>query len=94
VSGIYYPVDVLPRWMQPLSALSPATYALSASRKLLGIGMPGSFPGHLVGAPISAVSHEIIILIVMGVVMVPAGLWVFSRAETWAKKKGKLKRTG
>lgn len=94
VSGIYYPVDVLPRWMQPFSALSPATYALSASRKLLGIGMPGSSPGHLVGAPITAVGHELGILVVMGLVMVPAGLWVFSRAESWAKKKGKLKRTG
>lgn len=94
VSGIYYPVDVLPRWMQPLSNLSPATFALSASRKLLGIGMPGSSPGHLVGAPISAVGHELAILMLMGLVMVPTGLWVFSRAEAWAKKKGKLKRTG
>ncbi|MGH9759995.1 MAG: ABC transporter permease, partial [Blastocatellia bacterium] len=74
VSGIYYPVDVLPRWMQPFSALSPATYALSASRKLLGIGMPGSSPGHLVGAPITAVGHELGILVLMGLVMVPAGL--------------------
>ncbi|HUK89133.1 MAG TPA: ABC transporter permease [Blastocatellia bacterium] len=94
VSGIYYPVDVLPRWLQPLSAISPATYALSACRKLLGIGRPGSYPGHLVGASITDVGHEIVILVLMGVVMVPAGLWVFSRAEAWAKKKGKLKRTG
>src|SRR5215471_8481573 len=30
VSGVYYPVDVLPRWLQPFSAISPATYTLSA----------------------------------------------------------------
>ena len=29
VSGVYYPVEVLPRWLQPLSVVSPATYALS-----------------------------------------------------------------
>ena len=28
VSGVYYPVDVLPEWMQWLATISPATYAL------------------------------------------------------------------
>src|SRR4029453_16634918 len=28
VSGVYYPIEVLPKWLQPLSALSPATYTL------------------------------------------------------------------
>src|SRR5499426_1386643 len=32
VSGVYYPVEVLPKWLQPLSAISPATYTLSSWR--------------------------------------------------------------
>ena len=32
VSGVYYPVDVLPQWMQVLSRLSPATYILDGVR--------------------------------------------------------------
>src|SRR5213083_3804597 len=48
VSGVYYPVEVLPRWLQPLSAISPATYTLSACRKLVGIGNSGSTREHLV----------------------------------------------
>src|SRR3954469_16984234 len=28
VSGVYYPVDVMPGWMQALATVSPATYAL------------------------------------------------------------------
>ena len=94
VSGVYYPVDVLPRWLQPLSALSPATYTLSACRKLVGIGNPDSVPGNLMGAPLSAVMRELIILALMGAVLMPLGLWVFARIETWAKRTGKLKRTG
>src|ERR671927_2001514 len=33
VSGVYYPVSVLPGWMQWLSTVSPATYALEGIRK-------------------------------------------------------------
>jgi len=94
VSGVYYPVEILPAWLQPFAAISPATYALSASRKLIGIGQTGSTPDHLVGAPLSAVVPELLVLSLMGVVMVPAGLWVFGYVEAWAKRTGKLKRTG
>lgn len=94
VSGVYYPVHVLPKWIQPLSVISPATYALSACRKLLGIGQPGSSETHLAGQSLSAVLPELGILALMGLMFIPLGLWVFGRAERWAKKTGKLKRTG
>ena len=32
VSGVYYPVDVMPQWMQWLATISPATYALDGIR--------------------------------------------------------------
>src|SRR5258707_6949580 len=32
VSGVYYPVSVLPGWMQPLARISPATYVLQGLR--------------------------------------------------------------
>src|SRR6185369_2061604 len=86
VSGVYYPIEVLPKWLQPLSAISPATYTLSACRKLFGVGSSGSTPGHLAGAPLSDVSHELLILAVMGTVLLPFGLWVFIKIEEWAKR--------
>jgi ABC-2 type transport system permease protein len=94
VSGVYYPIEVLPEWLQPLSAISPATYTLSACRRLFGVGMSGSTSEHLAGAPLSAVSHELLILALMGAVLMPFGLWVFLKVEAWAKRAGKLKRTG
>jgi ABC-2 type transport system permease protein len=30
----------------------------------------------------------------MGVVLIPTGLWLFGRAERYAKRTGKLKRVG
>ena len=91
VSGVYYPVEILPGWLQPVAKLSPATYSLSACRKLMGIG---SGQPQSVGAPISEVAPELLTLTLMGVLMVPVGLWVFGHVERWAKKTGKLKRTG
>src|SRR5213596_158016 len=35
ISGVYYPVSVLPQWMQWLSRISPATYALRGIRRAL-----------------------------------------------------------
>ena len=32
VSGVYYPVSVLPTWMQWIAKISPATYALRGIR--------------------------------------------------------------
>jgi ABC-2 type transport system permease protein len=94
VSGVYYPVEVLPKWLQPLSAISPATYTLSACRKLFGVGNAASTPQHLAGASIADVSHELLVLALMGAILLPIGLWVFVQVEAWAKKAGKLKRTG
>jgi ABC-2 type transport system permease protein len=94
VSGVYYPVEVLPGWLQPVAYISPATYALSASRKLIGIGEGASAPAQGAGVPLSAVTYELAVLLLMGVVMIPLGLYVFGLVERWAKRTGKLKRTG
>ena len=94
VSGVYYPIEVLPGWLQPLSAISPATYTLAACRRLFGVGVSGSTPDHLSGASLSSVSHELFVLALMGAVLMPFGLWVFLKVEAWAKRAGKLKRTG
>jgi ABC-2 type transport system permease protein len=81
VSGVYYPVSVLPTWMEWISKISPATYALRGIRNsiLNGAGLAWA---------------DVWPLLVIGVVSIPLGLWVFKRGEIHAKKHGKLKRSG
>jgi ABC-2 type transport system permease protein len=83
VSGVYYPVKVLPDWMQTIAQYSPVTYALEGSRAALqdGVGL-------------SQLGGSIWPLLVMGVVFVPMGLFVFHLGESYAKRTGKLKRSG
>jgi ABC-2 type transport system permease protein len=83
VSGVYYPVEVLPDAMRWISTISPATYALDGMRD-----------GILEGASLGAMGDEIWPLLVMGVVTVPLGLWIFHLGERHAKQHGKLKRSG
>jgi ABC-2 type transport system permease protein len=83
VSGVYYPVTVLPQWMQWLAKISPATYALRGTRAAI-----------LNGAALSSLWGDIWPLLVLGAVAIPLGLFVFRAGERYAKRHGKLKRSG
>ena len=83
VSGVYYSISILPPWMQVVSHVSPATYVLDGVRK-----------GLIEGVPITDLGGDIWPLLVMGVTLIPLGVWAFGRAERYAKRTGKLKRVG
>jgi ABC-2 type transport system permease protein len=83
VSGVYYPLSVLPAPLQVLGRLSPLTYALSGIRASL-------LEGRHLGDQLVTIG----LLGLMGAVLVPAGLLVFGWAERRAKRLGLLKRSG
>ncbi len=83
VSGVYYPLSVLPLPMQIAGSASPLTYALEGIRRSL-----------LAGASVRDELPAIGILLAMGAVMIPISLWVFAWAENRAKRLGLLKRSG
>jgi ABC-2 type transport system permease protein len=83
VSGVYYPLTVLPVPMQVAGAASPLTYALAGIRRSLleGVDVAGELP-------------VIAVLIGMGAVLIPVSFVVFGWAENRAKRLGLLKRSG
>jgi ABC-2 type transport system permease protein len=83
VSGVYYGVNVLPGWLQAVSHLSPATYMLRGIRAAV-----------LDGSGFGGQAGTLVLLAVFGAVLVPASILVFSAAERWAKRTGRLKRQG
>jgi ABC-2 type transport system permease protein len=82
-SGVYYSTDILPEWMQFVSQFSPGTYVLDGVRK-----------GLIDGLPVTELVHDVWPLVIMGIVLIPLGVYVFGIAERYAKRTGKLKRVG
>jgi ABC-2 type transport system permease protein len=83
VSGVYYPVDVLPVWLQPIAIVSPATYVIS--------GMRGAL---LDGADLVALWPHLWPALLIGAISIPLGMRLFVAAERYAKRTGRLKRSG
>ena len=83
VSGVYYEIDVLPSWLQRLSAISPATYTLKSIRAAM-----------LDNASIASQMHNLILLLIIGIITIPVGFWIFHLGEKYAKRVGRLKRSG
>ncbi|MGH9174682.1 MAG: ABC transporter permease, partial [Vicinamibacterales bacterium] len=72
-----------PGWMQPLSYISPATYVLEAMRGAIldGEGTLDLLP-------------TMVPMLIIGLVTIPLGMAVFGYFERYAKRTGKLKRSG
>jgi ABC-2 type transport system permease protein len=79
LGGIYYPVAVMPDWMQSLAKLIPVTYAIRAMRLAL-----------LQGAGIEEIGSDILVLGGFSVLLLPLSLIVFGYAVRLARIDGSL----
>jgi ABC-2 type transport system permease protein len=71
LSGVFFPVQQMPWYMQDISKALPLTYAADALRKVM-----------VLGAGIPEIATELIVLIAFGVIMIAIAVPVFKRAMT------------
>ncbi len=71
LTGVFFPIQQMPWFMQWISQLLPLTYAVTAMRKVM-----------ILGAGIQDIIPEVAILIVFGAVMLVIAIPVFRRAMT------------
>jgi ABC-2 type transport system permease protein len=71
LSGVFFPIQQMPWYMQDLSKVLPLTYAATALRKVM-----------VLGADVSMITTELAVLIGFGVVMTTIAVPVFKRAMT------------
>jgi ABC-2 type transport system permease protein len=79
LGGVFYPITVLPIWLRFFSYLLPITYSLRGMRLAL-----------LQGYSLSALTLEILALIVFSVLLLPLGIICFRYAVKKAKMDGSL----
>lgn len=71
LSGVFFPIQQMPWYMQDISRVLPLTYATDALRKVM-----------VLGAGVSDITTELAILVGFGVVMTVIAVPVFRRAMT------------
>jgi len=79
LGGVFYPVAVLPDWLQKVAYLLPLTYSLEGMRLAL-----------LKGYRIWDLMPNLLPLAFFAVVVLPLSLWTFSYAVGKAKRDGSL----
>jgi ABC-2 type transport system permease protein len=79
LGGVYYPIEVLPPWLQVLARLFPLTYSLDAARRAL-----------LTGASLADLFWEVVTLAAFAVVLLPLSLVAFRYAVRQSKRDGTL----
>lgn len=79
ISGIWYPVETLPDWLQPFSWLLPLRYAVDGVRGAL-----------LDNASLAELRFELLGIIGFCIVLVPLSLYIFRYAVTIARQDGTL----
>ena len=79
LAGVYYPVAVLPDWLEPVSRILPLTYALDAMRLSM-----------LQGNSIYELRFDILVLLAFTLVLTPLSFFIFRQALRRAKKEGSL----
>ncbi len=79
LAGVYYPVGVLPGWLQVGSRVLPLTYSLEGMRLAL-----------LQGYSIQELWPDLAALLAFAAVLLPLGLWSFRLAVRRAKMEGSL----
>jgi ABC-2 type transport system permease protein len=79
LGGVYYPVTSAPHWLQGLAAITPLGYGLRAVRRTL-----------LAGEPLSAVSHDLAMLVAMSAAALAFGTLALALALRRARRTGSL----
>ena len=91
LSGIFFPVNNVPMWLQVISKVNPLTYGVDAIRQLFlggdlaSAGMAAGNGSYAIGVTVfghtMSILEDIIIVAVLGVVMMLGAIWLFNKQE-------------
>ena len=81
LSGVFFPVEGLPSWMNVLVKINPAIYGIAPIRQaVLGAAPDSPFSISVLGHTMS-IWDNIIVMAVFGIVMAILAVWSFGSQE-------------
>jgi ABC-2 type transport system permease protein len=81
VSGVYYPISVLPDFLQVVAKLSPLTYVLDGTRKVA-----------LFGAGFDVVWPHMLALLIFTAALPIIGILIYNAGENYVRRKGTVSK--
>lgn len=91
LSGIFFPVNNVPVWLQIISKVNPLTYGVDAIRQIFlgsdfapvrgAIGSSTPVVGITVFGHTMTVLEDVMVIAILGVVMILAATWSFNKQE-------------
>jgi ABC-2 type transport system permease protein len=80
LSGVFFPINNVPQWLEVISKINPVTYGVDAIRQLFLGGEAVSFGvtifGHTMG-----ILEEALLVLAVGLVFLGLAIWFFNRQE-------------
>ena len=91
LSGVFFPVNNVPAWLEVISKINPLTYGVDAIRQVfLGtdlsamVGATGN-PGYAIGVTVfghtMSVLDDALVVAALGIVLVTVAVWSFNKQE-------------
>ncbi|GAI38930.1 unnamed protein product, partial [marine sediment metagenome] len=91
MSGIFFPVNNVPTWLEVISKVNPLTYGVDAIRQLflggdlVATGSTIGYGNYGIGVTVfghtMSILEDLIVVAVLGVVLMLAAVWSFNRQE-------------
>ena len=91
LSGVFFPVNNVPVWLEVISKVNPLTYGVDAIRQVfLGADLSPMVsdavnPGYTIGVTVfgrtTSILADAIIVAALGIVLVMSAVWSFNKQE-------------
>jgi ABC-2 type transport system permease protein len=84
LSGVFFPVNNVPTWMEFISKINPLTYGVDAIRQLFlggATGQASSAIGVTVFGHTMTILEDMLIVVIFGIILLSIAAWSFSKQE-------------
>ena len=91
LSGVFFPVNNVPVWLEVVSKINPLTYGVDAIRQLFlggnltSVGEVIGDSGYVIGVTVfvhtMTILEDLLVVAILGAVLLLAAIWSFSKQE-------------